>query len=82
MAYPYSRRRIPRNPPQPDLTDANGNGYPDAFEAEETQLMAQIAQRRKQFMQGAGQAEDMFTTSRNNEVGDGDDQSVIDNLLR
>ena len=82
MAYPYSRRRIPRNPPQPDLTDGNGNGYPDAFEAEEAQLMAQIAQRRKQFMKGAGQAEEDFTSINPSYTGDGDDQSVIDNLLR
>jgi hypothetical protein len=92
MAYPYSRRRQPRNQqpgqfvqpqPQVDMTDANGNGYPDVFDAEEAQLMRQIAARRKAFMNDMGKAEDMFTSYNNSEyIGDGDDQQVMENLLR
>lgn len=90
MAYPYTRRRQPRNPqpsqfipPQVDMTDANRNGYPDVFDAEEAQLMQQMAARRKAFMKDMGKAEDMFTSYNNSEyIGDGDDQQVIDNLLK
>ncbi len=85
MAYPFTRKRqsrYPQQPQEPDMTDANGNGYPDAFESEEARVMAQIAERRKAFMQKARIAEEEFTSMNPSYTGDGDDQSVIDNLLR
>lgn len=39
----------PVSQPAQDLTDANGNHYPDVFEAEEAQVLEQIRLRRKQY---------------------------------
>ena len=82
MAYPYTRKRIPRGTQQPDLMDANGDGYPDAFEAEEAQLLAQISQRRKQFMQGAGKAEERFVEDPTMRSDEGDTEEVTGYLFK
>ena len=44
--------------------DRNQNGYPDAFEAQEAQLLAQLSARRKAYMQRYGQAEQQFTSTQ------------------
>jgi hypothetical protein len=44
--------------------DSNQNAYPDAFEAQEAQLLAQISARRKAYMQRYGKAEQQFTSTQ------------------
>jgi hypothetical protein len=44
--------------------DRNQNGYPDAFEAQEAQLLAQLSSRRKAYMQRYGQAESDYSNAR------------------
>ena len=57
----YPKKRVHRWEKQPSAapvipvqsevpqTDANGNGYPDAYEAQEASLLQQIANRRKAY---------------------------------
>jgi hypothetical protein len=44
--------------------------YPKAYATQEEQLLAQIAARRKAFMQKAGRAEQQFTGEKPNLLGD------------
>jgi hypothetical protein len=44
--------------------DRNQNGYPDAFEAQEAQLLAQVSARRKAYMQRYGKAESSYSNTR------------------
>jgi hypothetical protein len=59
------------------------SNYPEEYEDQEEQVLAQIAARRKAFMQKAGQAEEQYVKKgpsganllgdRYNDPGDGDD---------
>jgi hypothetical protein len=58
--------------------------YPKAYADQEQQLLAQIAARRRAFMQKAGQAEQQYTEKRSSPNGLGDeynDPGTGDNLF-
>jgi hypothetical protein len=48
----------------PSFPDANRNGYPDNFEAEEKALKQQIAQRRKQYGQNQEESNPLFSDDK------------------
>jgi len=70
--------------------DKNQNGYPDAFEAQEAQMLAQIAARRRAYMQRYGNAESTYTNAEPNPANDngeppvqaGSEEKMIDDLFR
>jgi hypothetical protein len=60
MAWRPRSSRRQQQPTGDNQADNNGNGYPDAFEAEEAQLLQQINARRKMYMQRMSSAETQY----------------------
>jgi hypothetical protein len=83
MAWRRRRQQQFAAPQQDTSVDANGNGYPDVFEAQEAQLLAQINARRKAYMSKMGQAEDQYVQSggQSNDLGDTYDSTDVDHLF-
>lgn len=76
-----------------DFPDKNQNGYPDAFEVQESQILAQMAARRKAYMQRYGKAETRYIGTQTNPVEEtnetyiapvqkGSEANDVENLFR